>query len=80
MCCRLLVATEDKPTAASSTTVARGEIEPPTFRFSGGVPAYTNVFQPVEQAKEHQLAALEQLTHGFGPHFGPMDSASRLAV
>jgi len=25
--------------------VARGGIEPPTFRFSGGVLAYTNVFQ-----------------------------------
>jgi hypothetical protein len=27
--------------------VARGGIEPPTFRFSGGVVAYTNVFQLV---------------------------------
>ncbi len=27
--------------------VARGGIEPPTFRFSGGVLAYTNVFQLV---------------------------------
>ena len=25
-------------------TVARGGIEPPTFRFSGGIVAYTNVF------------------------------------
>ena len=28
-------------------TVARGGIEPATFRFSGGVPAYINVFQLV---------------------------------
>ena len=27
--------------------VARAGIEPATFRFSGGVRAYTNVFQPV---------------------------------
>ena len=30
------------------STVARGGIERPTFRFSGGVMAYTNVFQLVK--------------------------------
>ena len=33
--------------------VARGGIEPPTFRFSGGVLAYANVFQLVKPVAKH---------------------------
>jgi hypothetical protein len=51
--------------------VARGGIEPPTFRFSGGVPAYTNVFQLVKPGQRPSIGRVEQLARRFGPILAP---------
>lgn len=52
--------------------VARGGIEPPTFRFSGGVLAYTNVFQPVRPEAQPAFGRVGSVGLARWPHVGPM--------
>ncbi len=52
--------------------VARGGIEPPTFRFSGGGAAYTNVFQPVRPGARPAFGRVGSIGLARWPHIGPM--------
>jgi len=58
--------------------VARGGIEPPTFRFSGGGAAYTDVFQPVRPDVRPVFGRVRSVGLARWPHLGPMEPASRL--
>ena len=53
--------------------VARGGIEPPTFRFSGGVPAYTNVFQLVRLVPMSLIGPVGPYDPPVWPHIGRME-------
>lgn len=52
--------------------VARDGIEPSTFRFSGGVLAYTNVFQPVRPGTRPAFGRVGSVGLARWPHVGPM--------
>ena len=44
----------------------------PTFRFSGGVRAYTNVFQPVRPDARPAFGRVGSVGLARWPHIGPM--------
>jgi hypothetical protein len=49
---------------AFAVVVARGGIEPPTYRFSGGR-SYQLSYLAMERVEDRQVALLEQLTWNF---------------
>jgi hypothetical protein len=52
--------------------VARGGIEPPTFRFSGGLAAYTNMFQLVKLVQMRLIGPVGPYDLPVWPHIGRM--------
>jgi hypothetical protein len=55
-----------------NNVVARGGIEPPTFRFSGGFLACTDVFQLVRPDARPAFGRVGLVGLARWPHVGPM--------
>jgi hypothetical protein len=61
------------------TLVARAGIEPATFRFSGGLLAYTSVFQLDKVVLNHRVGRPGAPGPVVWPHFGPIEASGATA-